>query len=688
MNKKFQKIISMLLILGMNWLSLGSLEMTEAYFSDIETSTNNFFGATKLDFTIEVLEEDGFRTQTQGGWGSVANGNNVGAYRDANFAGAFPDGLIIGDIFAVAGGSENLGFYAYFEESADIEAFLPRGGTAAPFEADYYNPVNSEGGEAGVLAGQVTALSLNVGFDNYDDDFGDNQSKLENFYANEEAVLCGEMTVGEVLAEANLVLSGQESDFSSSEISDCADEINNKFVDGENEEEVKVTPAGETALRELLIEKAEGLNFQHILEIEEVGGNSDFCNALIVEASLDGDLLYSGNLLDLFNNPVVLSGGSDKWDLEIGLPADASSLLSGQSCELKYVVSGWQEELVVFGGFSDTEEVFDIIESGVWVSNSPTPPVPPTLPTPPVANVGEDFVVLNEFLPNPDGDLGSDSDDKPKGEWIELYNNDSVNDYDLTGWYLQDFSGKVIEITAARSSLDSVVIPANGWMVIYMNKAVLNNNGDEITLYNGSDVVIDSYAYTGSAPINKSYARIPDGIGAWVDPVPTPGGVNKAEEIIENEAETVEENEEEDDENESEEKKDDETGDNEDDEETVDEDEDEESDKNEDDNNDKTAEIEETDEEEIVDEETEFEENSDESEDEESDKNEETETSEDEEIVDKDKDDNSEDKETEKKSDETETSGEEDESSDETETDKKTDETEIEDELEADGNIE
>ena len=33
-------------------------------------------------------------------------------------------------------------------------------------------------------------------------------------------------------------------------------------------------------------------------------------------------------------------------------------------------------------------------------------------------------------------------------------------------------------------------------------------------------------------PTNKSYARIPDGTGSWVDPIPTPGEPNKMEEIM------------------------------------------------------------------------------------------------------------------------------------------------------------
>jgi hypothetical protein len=38
---------------------------------------------------------------------------------------------------------------------------------------------------------------------------------------------------------------------------------------------------------------------------------------------------------------------------------------------------------------------------------------------------------------------------------------------------------------------------------------------------------LDQHSYTGAeAPEGKSIARIPDGIGAWVDPIPTPGAQN------------------------------------------------------------------------------------------------------------------------------------------------------------------
>lgn len=180
-------------------------------------------------------------------------------------------------------------------------------------------------------------------------------------------------------------------------------------------------------------------------------------------------------------------------------------------------------------------------------------------------------IVLNEFLPRPDDgpnglNLGNDSSDMPLGEWVELYNNGDVK-IDLSGWYISDASGglgnqqAVVGLTNTQSA--TTTIPAHGWLVVYFNKAVLNNTGDSIFLYTNTNVLIDSYSYdnpsdfceleltpgstnststpsgtpgtncvtTHVAP-NKSYARIPDGTGAWVDPIPTPGAPNIAEEEV------------------------------------------------------------------------------------------------------------------------------------------------------------
>ncbi|MFH1889995.1 MAG: lamin tail domain-containing protein, partial [Candidatus Kuenenbacteria bacterium] len=203
------------------------------------------------------------------------------------------------------------------------------------------------------------------------------------------------------------------------------------------------------------------------------------------------------------------------------------------------VFIGWQENLENEShGFFDQEIISNTVESGEWVEESAG-------------------IVLNEILPNPNGeeygfDFGQDQDDMPQGEWVELYNNDG-EDYDLDGWYIRDSldsdSHKII-ITSLNTDLATTTIFAHGFLVVYINKAIFNNTGDTARLFDENDNLIDTYSYTtndycdleptpgeenaddpsgscAGVPGNKSYARIPDGIGEWVDPYPTPGMENR-----------------------------------------------------------------------------------------------------------------------------------------------------------------
>ncbi|HEC21406.1 MAG TPA: hypothetical protein ENI95_00655 [Chloroflexi bacterium] len=174
-----------------------------------------------------AIEAGDFRTQTQGGWGSEAQGENPGAYRDEHFSACFPDGLIIGH------SDDEGGFTALFTTAAAIEAFLPAGGEAGPFAASYVDPdpEAGEGSEAGVLAGQALALTLNIGFDQCDPDFGASDLDLAALIVADEASACFGWTVQQVLDEANLVLGGGGT-LTPSEIGDCVAGINENFVDG------------------------------------------------------------------------------------------------------------------------------------------------------------------------------------------------------------------------------------------------------------------------------------------------------------------------------------------------------------------------------------------------------------------------------------------------------------------------
>ena len=210
--------------------------------------------------------------------------------------------------------------------------------------------------------------------------------------------------------------------------------------------------------------------------------------------------------------------------------------------------------------FADIEtSAGNVFQAGVWVD--PQSPF---------------NIVLNEFLPNPDNNanglnFGTDSSNMPLGEWVELYNNGNAP-IDVNGWYMTDASGGVGNTHAFINNLNTntgnTILAANGWLVVYFNKASLNNTGDDIFLYTSTstgNVLVDTYSYddpsdfceleptpgdenstttpTGTpgngpnadcvanqvAP-NKSYARIPDGTGAFVDPIPTPGAPNVLDE--------------------------------------------------------------------------------------------------------------------------------------------------------------
>lgn len=179
--------------------------------------------------------------------------------------------------------------------------------------------------------------------------------------------------------------------------------------------------------------------------------------------------------------------------------------------------------------FSDTETGQVVISAGIWGTPTPSPTPAPS------------GVVLNEFLPNPIGNENSEV--KPDGEWVELYNLSASNSVNLAGYYLRDETsgngnGHRIDVENCRTNTGGTIIGPHGFLVVYTNAGgscndhgfnLNNTGGDTVSFYNSTDQLVDSHAYTINAPENKSFARIPDGTGAWVDPIPTPGGPNVLE---------------------------------------------------------------------------------------------------------------------------------------------------------------
>ncbi|MCF6129629.1 SprB repeat-containing protein, partial [Flavobacterium sp. AS60] len=160
----------------------------------------------------------GFTTYSVGGWGGQCHGGNAGCYRDANFDAAFLDGIRIG--------SETNSIT--LTSSAAVKSFLPSGTTARALDAGtLVDPGNTY---KNVLAGQLVALTLSIGFDAYDANFSTNTQSLASLEIA-SGTFAG-MTVGEFLVIANATIGGTVTGYSFSELNVAASAINLNFDNG------------------------------------------------------------------------------------------------------------------------------------------------------------------------------------------------------------------------------------------------------------------------------------------------------------------------------------------------------------------------------------------------------------------------------------------------------------------------
>lgn len=157
---------------------------------------------------------NGFRTFTQGGWGSPSN-STPGGIRDAHFNAVFPTGAVMGGNFT-----------ASYSSATAVKNFLPQGGPSAAFNANYTNPTSTS---AGVLGGQVMALLLNVKYDEAGY-LGTNPLKLKDLVITSGAF--SGKTVSELLYWANIVIGGGTSPYSYTDINSAATAVNENFDNG------------------------------------------------------------------------------------------------------------------------------------------------------------------------------------------------------------------------------------------------------------------------------------------------------------------------------------------------------------------------------------------------------------------------------------------------------------------------
>ncbi len=167
-----------------------------------------------------------YRTQTPGGWGAKAAGNNPGVYRDANFADAFPSGLLVGDPNK---------YFIKLTSAAAIEKLLPTGGKPAVLKKSYKDPAAIKN----VLVGHMVALKLSVGFDDYDKDFGKAEGRLKKLIISDGFGFDG-MNISDILKETDILLGGGKSSYSPSQMNEILTKINEYFVDGKKSDKYKL----------------------------------------------------------------------------------------------------------------------------------------------------------------------------------------------------------------------------------------------------------------------------------------------------------------------------------------------------------------------------------------------------------------------------------------------------------------
>ena len=216
-----------------------------AYAAGDGTETDDTTFAQVWSFPTFTVDTSGcwsgsvFVTFTQGGWGARAQLSLPcwpGTVRDALFPSVFPAGVTIGD---PPNGS------ATFTTSQAVEDFLPAAGTfSQPLIGGSIDPQTTS---AGVFAGQVLALQLNVGFsDAYSGCSGGTGSDL-CFPLGFGDMLLGNpiitpslsntpgligKSVREFLAIANTALGGGLTPYSVSALNTIADELNRSYLDG------------------------------------------------------------------------------------------------------------------------------------------------------------------------------------------------------------------------------------------------------------------------------------------------------------------------------------------------------------------------------------------------------------------------------------------------------------------------
>ncbi len=238
--------------------------------------------------------------------------------------------------------------------------------------------------------------------------------------------------------------------------------------------------------------------------VDEVSENMGSANPFVsIERNLETlewqEATTSANLLDpdqlgtpgIINETSALSTNEAAEAEELTCMHDLASLraeiarlesllaLSAESVSIDPIQENDPEVAPVFEeeirGTVETDEVFEVatLEEDIEIEDES-----PSTTT----SYRPNDVLINEFVSNPE--LGE--------EWIEFL---TMTDVDLTGWQIQDASGKATLLEGDYMTGDFIVIESP--------KGQLNNGGDEILLLDATGNIIDFIVYGDEYPAPK-----------------------------------------------------------------------------------------------------------------------------------------------------------------------------------------
>ncbi len=134
------------------------------------------------------------------------------------------------------------------------------------------------------------------------------------------------------------------------------------------------------------------------------------------------------------------------------------------------------------------------------------------------------MVFINEWLPNPIGNDNCKTNCGWNLEFVELFNRSSST-VDLNGWTLWT-GGK-----SKKVFLSGAIGPH--WYAVFkkaQSKFSLKNNDGGLWLYGPGGGLADAAAFTGAAPVGKSFSRLdygPEDTQHFVFADPTPAAANQ-----------------------------------------------------------------------------------------------------------------------------------------------------------------